>query len=85
MYAIRSYYEHDATDGLSLDGKTIFIYKASNKKLGDIYTSTLKEDGTWNVPVKLNKNINKRKTIERHAALSPDGKTLYFSSSYNFV
>lgn len=71
--------KHDATGGLSLDGKTIFIYKASEKKLGDIYTGT-SEHGNWAEPEKLNKNINKRKTIERHAALSPDGKKLYFSS-----
>ena len=72
--------KHDATGGLSLDGNTIFIYKASDKKLGDIYTSKL-ENGNWTEPEKLNKNINKRKTVERHATLSPDGKKLYFSSN----
>lgn len=71
--------KHDATGGLSFDGNTIFIYRASDKKLGDIYTSNL-IDGKWTEPKKLNKNINKRKTIERHATLSIDGKTLFFSS-----
>ena len=41
--------KHDATGGLSLDGNTIFIYKASDKKLGDIYTSKL-ENGNWTEP-----------------------------------
>ncbi len=71
--------EHDATGGLSLDGNTIFIYKASEKRLGDIYTSKF-ENNTWTEPVKLGKNINKRKSTERHATLSLDGKKLYFSS-----
>jgi outer membrane protein OmpA-like peptidoglycan-associated protein/tetratricopeptide (TPR) repeat protein len=71
--------EHEATGGLSLDGTTIYIYKASNKKLGDIYESK-KVNGEWSKPEKLNKNINIKGTIERHAALSPDGKKLYFSS-----
>jgi outer membrane protein OmpA-like peptidoglycan-associated protein len=71
--------EHDATGGLSLDGNTIYIYKASNKKLGDIYESK-KVNGEWTKPEKLNKNINIKASIERHAALSPDGKKLYFSS-----
>ncbi len=71
--------QHDATGGLSLDGKTIFIYKASEDKLGDIYKSSL-ENNKWTTPTKLGKNINKKNSIERHAALSPDGKKLYFSS-----
>jgi outer membrane protein OmpA-like peptidoglycan-associated protein/tetratricopeptide (TPR) repeat protein len=71
--------EHEATGGLSLDGNTIFIYKASNKKLGDLYESK-KVNGEWSKPVKLNKNINVKNSTERHASLSPDGKRLYFSS-----
>lgn len=72
--------EHDATGGLSLDGKNLFIYKASEKKRGDLYSSILGDDGKWSKPVSLGKNINKRKSVERHAALSPDGKKIYFSS-----
>ncbi len=72
--------EHDATGGLSLDGKNLFIYKASEKKRGDLYSSVLGDDGKWSKPISLGKNINKRKSIERHAALSPNGKKLYFSS-----
>jgi len=73
--------EHEATGGLSLDGKTIFIYKATKKKLGDLFISTLDDNNNWSTPVKLGKTINKRKSIERHAALSPDGKKLFFSSN----
>jgi len=72
--------EHDATGGLSLDGKKIIIYRASKKKRGDLYSSILSEDGKWSDPISLGKNINKRKSVERHAAISPDGKKIYFSS-----
>ncbi len=69
---------HDATGGLSLDGKTLFIYRTKDNKPGDLYSSNLDSTGKWENPVKL--NISKRRAVERHAALSPDGKKLYFSS-----
>ncbi len=71
---------HDATGGLSLDGKTLFIYRTKDNKPGNLYSASLNSEGKWNNPVKLGKNINKRRAVERHAALSPDGKKLYFSS-----
>lgn len=71
--------EHEATAGLSPDGKTLFIYKSSRKYAGDIYVSEMK-DGKWTKPVKLSKKINKRRSVEKHASITPDGKTLYFSS-----
>ncbi len=72
--------DHEATCGLSVDGKTLFIYKSSDKYAGDIFVSHL-IDTTWTTPEKLSKNINKKRTVERHAALSPDGKKLYFSTN----
>jgi len=69
---------HDATGGLSLDGKTLFIYRTEEGKAGDLYSSQKGNDGKWQNPVKL--NIDKRRAVERHAALSPDGKKLYFST-----
>lgn len=72
---------HDATGGLSLDGKELFIYRTKDNKPGNLYSSKLNSDGKWANPIKLGKNINKKRDVERHAALSPDGKKLYFSSN----
>lgn len=67
---------HDATVGLSPDGKTMFIYRGSNQ--GDLYECDY-IDGVWSKPEALNHNINTNKH-ESSASLSYDGKTLYFTS-----
>lgn len=70
---------HDACIALSNDGQKLFIYKFTDKDLGDIYVSQLK--GTlWSAPKRLKGKIN-TKFWEGSASLSSDGKTLYFSSS----
>lgn len=63
---------------LSADGKTLLLFRYENLS-GNIYQSKF-EDGKWQTPNKLNKNINS-KFFETHAALSPDGKTIYFVSN----
>ncbi len=68
---------HDATVGLSPDGKTMYIYKDSN--LGDLYECDYVK-GVWSKPEPLNKNINTEHR-ETSASLSFDGKTLYFVSN----
>ncbi len=67
---------HEATCGLSVDGQTLFIYKAED--YGNIYQSNL-ENGKWSTPVKLGPNIN-TDDRETHASISADGKHLYFTS-----
>ncbi len=67
---------HEASCGLSVDGQTLFIYKADD--YGSIYQSTF-ENGEWNTPVKLGPNIN-TEDRETHASISADGKKLYFTS-----
>lgn len=67
---------HDATCGLSLDGKTIFIYRGTN--LGDLYEADFL-NGTWTKPEMLNKNVSTNHR-ETSASLSFDGKTLFFVS-----
>ena len=69
---------HDATIGLSPDGKTLFVYIDDSKGHGDIFSSAMVE-GKWSKPVRLNKNIN-TKWHEPSAALSFDGKRLFFVS-----
>lgn len=66
------------TTALSFGGNELFLSRNDNFN-SDIYSSKL-VDGTWTTAEKLNKNIN-TKYWESHAAISPDGKTLYFTSN----
>lgn len=70
---------HDASVSLSVDGGRLFIYKDSYGTSGDIYISELKGN-TWQEPVTLYGDVNSV-DWESGATLSPDGKTLYFSSN----
>ncbi len=63
---------HDAAVGLSLDGKTLIL--SIN---GDLYYSEY-YSGKWTKPKPFPKTINSEEA-ETSAALSPDGKTLYFT------
>jgi hypothetical protein len=67
-----------STCSLNSDGTILFLYKTDNYD-GVIYTSTY-NNGAWTPVSKLNKNINS-KYYESHAALSADGKKLYFTSN----
>jgi len=63
---------------ISNDGKELYLYINSDFG-GDLYVSTY-ENNAWSEIVKLNNNIN-TKYWETHAAISPDKKTLYFTSN----
>ncbi|MBN2681339.1 MAG: PD40 domain-containing protein [Bacteroidales bacterium] len=68
---------HDASVGLSHDGRVLYLYKGLTNG-GDIYESYF-EDGIWTIPRPLSTKINSE-YHETSACLSPDGKTLYFAS-----
>ncbi len=68
---------HDASIGLSADGKELYLYKDENG--GDIYVSRMNEDSTWTTPEPLSENINSRFS-ENSVCISPDGNTLFFTS-----
>lgn len=71
--------DNEATLSLSADGESLFIYKTGEKGNGDIYLSKL--DGlNWTDPVKVGSDVNTQ-YHETHAALSPDGRRLYFISN----
>lgn len=70
--------QHDASIGISIDGKQLLIYR-DEKGNGNIYVSNF-ENGEWRKPAKMSKNIN-TKSWETHACFSPDGNTLYFVSN----
>ena len=63
---------------LNNDGTELFLYKTDNYD-GAIYSSNY-IDGAWTPIKKLNKYIN-TKFYESHAAISSDGKKLYFTSN----
>ena len=72
---------HDAAVGLSADGNTLIIYKTNRAQTGgDLYFSDHLEDGTWSKPKKFGAMINSNYQ-EPSASLSPDGQTMYFSST----
>jgi len=70
--------EDCSSSSLNSDGTELFIYKTDNYD-GAIYSSNY-VNGAWTPIRKLNKNIN-TKFYESHAAISADGKKLYFSSN----
>jgi WD40-like Beta Propeller Repeat len=63
---------------LNRDGTMLYLYKTDNFD-GNIYSAEY-VDGNWKPIIKLNKNIN-TKFYESHAAISSDGKKLYFTSN----
>ncbi len=67
-----------APTGLSFDGKEMIIYRNDNYD-GNLYVSRY-VNGRWTPIVKLNDRIN-TKYWESHGSLSPDGKTLFFTSN----
>ncbi len=73
---------HEATINLSIDGRTLYIYKDDNGD-GNLYYSNLESDSAgyeiWSNPTKFGPNINS-KAYETHVAVSPDGKRLYYVS-----
>jgi hypothetical protein len=70
--------EDCSTASLNSDGTELYLYKNDNYD-GNIYVSNL-IDGSWTPIKKLNKNIN-TKYFESHAAISADGKKIYFTSN----
>jgi len=63
---------------ISSDGKELYIYR-NDEFDGNLYISRYDGD-VWSPIEKLNENIN-TKFWESHACISPDGKTLYFTSN----
>jgi outer membrane protein OmpA-like peptidoglycan-associated protein/tetratricopeptide (TPR) repeat protein len=74
--------KNEGAQSLSADGKTMY-FSACNKQGGeggcDIYYAEL-EEGGWSKPINLGSPVNS-KSWESQPSISPDGKTLYFSSN----
>lgn len=66
------------TTCLNSDGTELYLFKNDNYD-GNIYVTRF-VNGRWSAIEKLNRNIN-TKFYESHAAVSADGKKLYFTSN----
>lgn len=75
--------KHDACIGLSPDGQKLFIYKSNQSSTfsGDIYVSNLKGN-EWSEPERMPEPINSE-GWEPSASITPDEKTIYFTSDRN--
>jgi tetratricopeptide (TPR) repeat protein len=71
--------KHDAVISLSADGQYMLLYRTTVGYSGDLYIAALQGD-RWSDPEKLNEEINSP-YWEPSAALSPDGREIYFSSN----
>ncbi|MBL7917622.1 MAG: PD40 domain-containing protein, partial [Bacteroidia bacterium] len=69
---------NDAAISLSPDGHTLFVYRDGGDDKGDIYKSDLVGE-EFSIPVKLTGQVNSY-SWDGHCSITPDGKTLYFSS-----
>jgi len=65
-----------------VDSEETFLIFSSNRPGGqgsmDLYISFIGSDGDWDTPINIGSDIN-TKAQERFAALSPDGKFLFFN------
>lgn len=66
------------TTSLNSDGTELYLFKNDNYD-GNIYVTRF-VNGQWSKVERLNKNVNTR-FYESHAAISSDGKKLYFTSN----
>ena len=70
---------HDASDQLFDNDTKLLMYRSDED--GDVFVASKSQSGEWGNPVKLNSNINS-KQYEGDAYITPDGNTLYFSTSH---
>jgi len=68
---------HDASIGLSPDGKTLFLYKDENG--GDIYVAEMNADSSWTTPHPISEQVNSPYN-ENSISISADGSTMFFTS-----
>ena len=69
--------DNDATAGISLDGKTLYLYRGNDG--GDLYVTHLTGDTNWSKPELMSDKLNS-KYFETSVCVSPDGKIIYFVS-----
>lgn len=71
--------ENESAVALSPDGNKLIVFKNNHHETGDLYYSLLNGE-SWGKLEKLPEGVNTR-AFESSASISPDKKTLYFSST----
>ncbi len=69
---------HNASIGLSPDGKELFLYSDDNG--GDVMVSFMDDQGSWSEPVPIRGEVN-TEYLESSATITNDRQTLYFTSN----
>ncbi|MDF2456025.1 MAG: peptidoglycan-associated lipoprotein [Cytophagaceae bacterium] len=72
---------HESCIGISSDEQELFLYIDNDKYKGDIFYCKKDNKGNWGMPKSLSKQINTADFIENSMSITPDGKTLFFSSN----
>ncbi|GAA4440627.1 OmpA family protein [Pontibacter saemangeumensis] len=70
---------HDASIQLFDNDTKLLLYQSVNN--GDIMVSERQSDGSWGAPKSISDKVNTR-DFESDAYITPDGKTLYYSTSH---
>ncbi|WP_347158320.1 OmpA family protein [Pontibacter chitinilyticus] len=70
---------HDASIQLFDNDTKMLMYRSENN--GDIMVAERQPDGSWGAPKSIGSNINSQ-DFESDAYISPDGQTLFFSTSH---
>lgn len=70
---------HDASIQLFDNDTKLLLYQSANN--GDIMVSERQPDGSWGAPKSISNKVNTR-DFESDAFITPDGKTLYYSTSH---
>ena len=78
-HPINTPYFNEGAQSLTADGQK--MYFTICRGLCDLYVSERNEQGNWQRPKPLPKNINLPNASEKQPSISPDGKTLYFVSN----
>lgn len=72
---------NDACVAISPDGQRMIIYRTAEDIItGDLYITKLGDDGKWETPQKMGKEVNSQ-FIETSACFSNDTSCIYFSSN----
>ncbi len=69
---------HEATAGISPDGRTLYVYRGDRG--GDLFESRMDQRGEWSRPSRLPRGLTSRGNQETSIAFTSDGRRVFFIS-----